>query len=122
MTPFGRRLREFRAERGITQKEMATALGVSAAYLSALENGHRGAPSWNFVQRVIGYLNIIWDDAEELQSLARRSHPRIAIDTSALAPEATELSNLLAERIADLSRSDLTEIIHEIRSRLARAR
>ena len=36
MTPFGERLRELRQERGIAQKDMARALGVSAAYLSAL--------------------------------------------------------------------------------------
>ena len=42
MTPFGRRVRELRAERNITQKQMAADLGVSAAYLSALEKGNRG--------------------------------------------------------------------------------
>ena len=36
MTPFGRRLRELRRARGRQLKEMAAALGVSAAYLSAL--------------------------------------------------------------------------------------
>ena len=44
MTPFGQRLRELRRQRGIAQKDMAAALGVSAAYLSALEHGHRGQP------------------------------------------------------------------------------
>jgi len=54
MTPFGKRVRELRAEKGVTQKEMAAALGVSAAYLSALENGQRSAPGWDFLQRIIG--------------------------------------------------------------------
>ena len=36
MTPFGIRLRELREERGVTQKDMAAALRVSPAYLSAL--------------------------------------------------------------------------------------
>lgn len=44
MTPFGKRLRELREERGVTQKEMAQALRVSPAYLSALEHGRRGQP------------------------------------------------------------------------------
>ena len=122
MTPFGRRVREFRAERGITQKQMASDLGVSAAYLSALENGQRGAPSWDFVQRVIGYFNIIWDDAEELQALARQSHPRIVVDTSELSAEATEFANLVAAKIGDLTRGDLIEIMHDIRVRANRNR
>ncbi|TIT83335.1 MAG: helix-turn-helix transcriptional regulator, partial [Mesorhizobium sp.] len=36
MTPFGEKLRALRAERGLSQKAMAEAIGVSAAYLSAL--------------------------------------------------------------------------------------
>uniref|UniRef100_UPI00146FE038 helix-turn-helix domain-containing protein n=1 Tax=Escherichia coli TaxID=562 RepID=UPI00146FE038 len=50
MTPFGRKLRELRAERGITLKDMAAALRVTPAYLSALEHGKRGRPSWRLVQ------------------------------------------------------------------------
>ncbi len=70
MTPFGIRLRELREERGVTQKEMAAALRVSPAYLSALEHGRRGQPTWDLLQRIITYFNIIWDEAEELQNLA----------------------------------------------------
>lgn len=120
MTPFGRRIRELRAERKITQKQMAAEMGVSAAYLSALEKGNRGAPSWEFVQRIITYFNIIWDDAEELQALARTSHPRVVVDTTDLSIEATELANLLSRRIGELRRDDLEAIIHDIRVRANR--
>ena len=120
MTPFGRRVRELRSERGITQKQMAADLGVSAAYLSALEKGNRGAPSWQFVQKVITYFNIIWDDAEELQTLARTSHPRVVVDTTGMSPEATELANLLASRIGELTQQDVLQIIHEVHVRINR--
>jgi transcriptional regulator with XRE-family HTH domain len=82
MTPFGQKIRELRARKGVSQKEMAAAIGVSAAYLSALEHGRRGLPTWPMIQKIIGYFNVIWDDAEELQRLAETSHPRIVIDTS----------------------------------------
>ena len=39
------------------------------------------------VQKIIGYFNVIWDDAEELQRLALNSDPRVVIDTSGLSPE-----------------------------------
>ena len=120
MTPFGRRVRELRSERSITQKQMAADLGVSAAYLSALEKGNRGAPSWQFVQKVITYFNIIWDDAEELQTLARTSHPRVVVDTTGMSPEATELANLLASRIGELTQQDVLQIIHEVHVRINR--
>ena len=91
MTPFGAKLRQLRGERGVTLKDMAKALGVSPAYLSALEHGKRGVPTWYMVQRIIAFFNVIWDEAEELQRLAEMSDPRVVVDTSGLEPEATEL-------------------------------
>ena len=70
MTPLGAKMRELREARGITLKEMAKALNVSSAYLSALEHGKRGRPTWGMLQRIIHYFQVIWDEAEELQRLA----------------------------------------------------
>ena len=114
MTPFGARLRTLRAERGVTLKEMAEALGVSASYLSALEHGRRGAPTWMMVQRIITFFNIIWDEAEDLQRLAALSHPRVVIDTAGLEPEATELATRLAADIRRLHPDDLRDIAARI--------
>jgi transcriptional regulator with XRE-family HTH domain len=111
MTPFGEKLRELRQERNITLKDMANALDVSSAYLSALEHGKRGRPSWHLLQGVIAYLNIIWDEAEDLLQLAKLSHPRITIDTASLSPNATELANRLAR---DISSYDETKIMNLI--------
>jgi transcriptional regulator with XRE-family HTH domain len=112
MTPFGDRMRKLRAERGITLKDMADGIGVSSAYLSALEHGKRGRPGWHLIQRILSFFNIIWDDAEEVVRLARISHPRIAIDTSGLSPKATELANRLADEIGRLDPSTLEDILN----------
>ena len=112
MTPFGDRMRKLRAERGITLKDMADGIGVSSAYLSALEHGKRGRPGWHLIQRILTFFNIIWDDAEEVVRLARISHPRITIDTSGLSPKATELANRLADDIGRLDPSALEEILN----------
>ncbi|MBI0432963.1 helix-turn-helix domain-containing protein [Roseomonas sp. KE0001] len=102
MTPFGARLRALRRARGVTLRQMAEALHVSAAYLSALEHGRRGRPTAGLVHQVNEYFGLIWDDAEEMVRLARLSHPRVILDTSGLSPAATELANLLATRIRQL--------------------
>jgi len=115
MTPFGARIRALRQARGIALKQMAADLGVSSAYLSALEHGHRGRPSWLLLQRICGYLNIIWDDAEELAELAKLSHPRITIDTAGLTPKATLLANELSRRIADLEDARLEQLLKLLR-------
>ena len=111
MTPFGDRMRKLRAERGVTLKVMAEAIGVSSAYLSALEHGKRGRPGWHLIQRILTYFNIIWDDAEEVVRLARISHPRIAIDTSGLNPKATEFANRLADEIGKLDAATLDQMM-----------
>mgnify|MGYP002682839767 CR=1 FL=1 len=106
MTPFGEKMRKLRADRAITLKQMSTAIGVSSAYLSALEHGKRGRPGWHLIQRIIAYFNIIWDEAEELQRLAELSDPRVTVHTSGLEPEATELANRLARDIHQLAPQD----------------
>jgi transcriptional regulator with XRE-family HTH domain len=110
VTPFGEKLRQLRLERGVAQKDMAAAIGVSAAYLSALEHGRRGVPNWAMVQKIIGYFNVIWDEAEELETLAWASDPRVVVDTAGLSPRATMLANRLAERIASLSEEDIAQL------------
>ena len=120
MTPFGAKLRQLRRERGITLKQMAAALAVSPAYLSALEHGKRGVPTWYMVHRIIGYFNVIWDEAEELQRLAEMSDPRVVVDTAGLEPEATELANLLAQRIRGLSRTSLADLTLRLRAAAAK--
>ena len=111
MTPFGEKMRKLRADRAITLKQMSSAIGVSSAYLSALEHGKRGRPGWHLIQRIIAYFNIIWDEAEEVTKLARISHPRITIDTSGLNPLATELANRLADDIGKLEPQVLSELL-----------
>ncbi len=124
MTPFGRRVRELREERGITLAEMAGVLGVTPAYLSALEHGKRGRPTFTLIQGVIHVLGVIWDEADELVRLADLSHPRVTVDTAGLDPEATLLANRLAREIGVLDPEDLTRlcaVLDEAAARRGRA-
>ncbi len=102
MTPFGKAMRELRRRKGVTQRALAQAIGVTPAYLSALEHGRRGRPTFELLQRIAGYFNIIWDEAEELFRLANASDPRVVVDTAGLPAEYTMLANELAKRISTL--------------------
>lgn len=116
-TPFGEVVRRLREERGVTQKEMAAAIGVSPAYLSALEHGKRGKPSFDFLQRVAGYFNVIWDEAEDLFRIADCSDPRVTVDTSGLPAVYTALANRLAREFRSLS----PEVVAELEAVLEKA-
>lgn len=120
MTPFGARVRALRADRGVTLQRLAAELQVSAAYLSALEHGRRGAPSAGLVHQVNEFFGLIWDDAEELARLARLSHPRVTVNTAGLTPEQTALANRLARSIHRLS-PETVAALHALLDATARA-
>jgi transcriptional regulator with XRE-family HTH domain len=110
VTPFGQRVRALREARGMTLAQMAEGLGVSPAYLSALEHGKRGRPTFTLIQGTIHLLGVIWDEADELVRLADLSHPRVTIDTAGLDPEATLFANRLSREIALLEGEDLRRL------------
>ncbi len=110
MTPFGEAIRQLRERKGVTQKEMAEALRVTPAYLSALEHGRRGTPTFDLLQRIAGYFNIIWDEADELFAKAGVSHPKVTVDTSGLPASYTAFANSLARMIRTLPPDVIEEL------------
>jgi transcriptional regulator with XRE-family HTH domain len=110
MTPFGAKLRALRAARGVLQRDMAAALEVSAAYLSALEHGRRGAPSAGLIHQICEYFGLIWDDADELKALAKLSRPRLRVNAAGLTPEQTALGNRLARQLRHLDPETVAQI------------
>jgi len=92
-------------------KDLAAALNLSEAYLSALEHGRRGKPGPGLVMEICGHLNLIWDEAEELKRLAALSHPKVTLDTSKLSPAATEMANRLRIQLPELSDDAIGRIL-----------
>lgn len=95
-------MRELRRQKGVTQQALAKAIGVTPAYLSALEHGKRGRPTFELLQRITGYFHIIWDDADQLFRAADLSHPRVVLDTTGLPATYTDFANRLAAQIRSL--------------------
>ena len=118
MTPFGLKMRALREERGLTQQDQADYLGVSKAYISALETGSRGRPSGPLVDQICVWLGLIWDDAEALKFLAAMSHPKPTIDARKCGAWNVYLANLLAQNIHRLDESQCNEVIAKIESQL----
>jgi transcriptional regulator with XRE-family HTH domain len=117
MTPFGQELRKLRQHKRVTQRALAEAIGVTPAYLSALEHGRRGRPTFQLLQRIAGYFNIIWDEAEELFHVAENSHPKVVVDTAGLPAAYTAFANRLAREIRALP----PEVIEEMHRLLEKA-
>ncbi|MDB2514388.1 helix-turn-helix domain-containing protein [Alphaproteobacteria bacterium] len=118
MTPFGVKIRDWRHRKNRTLHQQAEALGVTAAYLSALETGTRGRPSAVLVDQICVWLGLIWDDAEELKRLAGLSHPKPTINARSSSAEAVYLANFLAQNIDRLSSADCQLVIDLMTKRL----
>ena len=114
MTPFGLKMRQWRRQKNLTQQQQAEFLGVSKAYISALETGARGQPSPVVVDQICVWLGLIWDDAEELKRLASLSHPKPSIDARNKTAEAVYLANLLARNIHRLSATECQQLSDKI--------
>ena len=75
MTPFGMKIRDWRKRKNRTLHQQSDALGVSAAYLSALEIGARGRPSAVLVDQICAWLGLIWDDEKTSVSILPGPRP-----------------------------------------------
>ncbi len=111
MTPFGEKLRALRQARGILQRDMAAALEVSPAYLSALEHGRRGAPTAGLIHQICDYFGLIWDDGDELRALAKLSRPRLKLNAAGLTPAQTALGNRMAKELRNLEPETVAAIL-----------
>jgi transcriptional regulator with XRE-family HTH domain len=114
---FGLKIFTLRSKRGITQAALAHASGISAAYLSSLENERRPPPRDAVTQRLASALELDLNAAAELKAQGRmeRGRTRSSLPQLADAPEhirqylgeVWELRNALSPAKVQQLRSEL---------------
>lgn len=107
LTKFGKQLRKIRIERDQKLKDMAEELGVTVAYLSAVENGNRAVPdSWIYTISKKYGLNDM--ETSELQEAAyeKKSEIKISLDDSSK----SDLALSFARKFKDLTDEDVNEL------------
>ncbi len=95
----------------MTLKMHAATVGVTPAYLSALEHGHRGLPTTEMLERIATGLSLDENDTRRLNDLLEYSRPKVTLDTCGLTPIATEVANRLAVCISSLDESELNSLL-----------
>lgn len=70
MSGFGEKAREYRKARGITQKALAEAAGLTSTYFNRIEKGTRKIPRVETVLALVAALRLKAKEAEELVQLA----------------------------------------------------
>lgn len=109
MTPFGRFMRHLRTEKGLLLKDVADVLGVTSAYLSAVEHGKKGQPSAAMVSKLENALKLTTEQRKQLRGAVRDSVSSMEIP-SKVTPFAFETANAFARKLPDLSEQQLRKI------------
>lgn len=109
LTRFGKRLRTLRVERDQKLKDMADKLGVTVAYLSAVETGKRKVPdSW--VEMLVKNYGLSDEEAGELQKLAYENKTTVKISLEDVDEAEMGLVLSFARKFKTLSDEQVNEL------------
>ncbi|WP_248924931.1 helix-turn-helix domain-containing protein [Paenibacillus hamazuiensis] len=104
---FYGKLRDMRKLKGYTIRELSDRSGVSAAYISQLENGNRGVPSPEVLQKLSEGLNTPYDELMRLAGYLDRDREADGNDGVAKTP--VNLRRFLRENDLVFDGIELTE-------------
>jgi transcriptional regulator with XRE-family HTH domain len=99
LTPFGLAIRKLRLEKGLKLMDMGKKLGLSAAFLSAIETGRKSIPD-GFVVKISRALELRAEYIAKLRRAADRTRKEIRVDNKT--EEDRELIAAFARRLDEV--------------------
>lgn len=109
LTKFGKQLRSLRLETNQRLKDMAGVLGVTVAYLSAVENGKRAIPD-NWIEKIADEYHLSDDEVASLQMAAFENKRDVRLDLNGLNEAEVGLTLSFARRFKNLSDDQVSEL------------
>lgn len=109
VTEFGRLLRKIRIEQSLLLKDMADRLGMTSAYLSAIELGKKNIPE-NLVDKIATIFCLAPSEKEKLSSSVEQSQPAIKLDLSSSNAEQRDLVMHFARKYEGLSKDKVDQL------------
>lgn len=110
LTELGKILRKIRIDRQELLRDMAKILGVSVAYLSAVENGKRNAPvAW--VEKLVQEYHLNSDEAIQLRAAFDESQSELRISLQQVSAQQKNTAISFAKALEGLSDEQLEKIM-----------
>lgn len=110
LTELGKILRKIRIDRQELLRDMASVLHVSAAYLSAVENGKRKAkPDW--LDIIISEYNLNTQEAKQLRDAFDESQNEVKISLQGVSPQQRNVALSFAKALEGLTDDDVKRIM-----------
>lgn len=115
LTPFGREVRRLRLEHPATPmlKDLADAVGVSSAFLSAVETGRKPPPA-KIVDDIARFFDVDVRKRAELHRLAAASAKSIQLSLTGTTDRSRELAVAFARRFPDLTEENVERMLELI--------
>ncbi|MHC8516705.1 helix-turn-helix domain-containing protein [Sporosarcina sp. ITBMC105] len=109
LNSFGKFCRKLRIDKGELLKDMATRLGVTSSYLSAVENGKRNVPH-DWVEKITVMYSLSDSEEKELKQSFIESKKVVTIDFEGYSNEDKSVLLALAREFNALDESDRLKI------------
>ncbi|MFI3228764.1 MAG: helix-turn-helix transcriptional regulator [Bacillota bacterium] len=108
-TEFGAFVKTMRIERKENLRQMAEKLGVSSAFLSAVEVGKKTAPK-DLADRIAKLYDLSLSQANELKNAIDTDNNKVVIEMEAMDTTQREVSMMFARTINTASQKTLDEL------------
>ncbi|MBQ3425534.1 MAG: helix-turn-helix transcriptional regulator [Clostridia bacterium] len=109
LTPFGKKLKIFRIERGEIIYDMAQKLGVSSSYISAIETGKRKIPE-TFLSKLQQCYKLNSSEYESFKQAAEKSISSITMNFNTASDAQKDLALSFAKKFDRLDKKTIEEI------------
>ncbi len=116
LTELGKYLRRYRIDNGLLLKDMANALNITPAYLSAIENGKR-SPTIEFVNNIGQVCHFDENANKDLMDSYFQTVNAITINTYSANEKQADLGLVFARKISSLSDEQISKIHQILRSK-----
>jgi transcriptional regulator with XRE-family HTH domain len=110
LTNFGKFLRKLRIDEGEILKNMADRLGVSSAYLSAIEMGKRTIPD-DMITRLARLYSLSEDDICQLESARTQSLNQIKLYLNEASPAKRDAALIFARRFDEMDEQTIDKLL-----------
>ena len=116
-TRLGDLLRSIRMKADISLRKMASDLGISPAFLSAVENGKKKMPdAW--LTLIPETYNLSADEIEEFKDVAYESFDTVAVNIANASETNKKLAIRFARRFEDIDEKTSEELLSILESKL----
>ena len=109
LTLFGKAMRKLRIDKNMTQGDLAEAIGIGGAMLSAVERGERKMKP-EILEEIIKYFKLDDIKAAELQADLAESEESVVIYTKNKPHDEVEMVAMFARRFSSMSEDERLKI------------